>query len=186
MCWSESGHNFYGLTSAHWTFVYDASTQLWHQRKSHGFAFWRPLFVLTANKRVLVGDRLSNKLGSLSASVYTEWGDPMVALGTCNAPEPDGRPMFAPSLELAFDRGEGLATGQGSNPQVMMRQSFDGGKTWTQERWRSLGMIGDYLARAVWPRMGRARQRVIEFSISDPVPRALSYANLIDPEVGEN
>jgi hypothetical protein len=37
----------------------------------------------------------------------------------------------------------------------------------------------------VWSRMGAAPQRVIEFSIADPVRRALSYANLLDMEVGD-
>jgi hypothetical protein len=106
-------------------------------------------------------------------------------LGTCNVAEADGKPVFGPMLELMFDRGVGLLAGQGSDPQVMMRQSFDGGKTWTSERWRSLGATGDYLARAMWARCGRARQRIVEFSISDPVRRALSYANFIDPEVGD-
>jgi hypothetical protein len=67
-----------------------------------------------------------------------------------------------------------------------MRQSFDGGKTWTNERWRGMGKAGEYGARAIWSRMGRANDRVIEFSISDPVRRALSYAKLRDAEVGEN
>jgi hypothetical protein len=185
MCWTEAGHNFYGLSSARWTFVYDASTQLWHQRQSHGLEYWRPFFALSAYKKVLVGDQDSSKLGVLDAHTFTEWGEPVTMLGTCNVAEADGKPVFGPMLELMFDRGVGLLAGQGSDPQVMMRQSFDGGKTWTSERWRSLGATGDYLARAMWARCGRARQRIVEFSISDPVRRALSYANFIDPEVGD-
>jgi len=183
--WTEGGHNFYALRSARWTYVYDASTQLWHQRKSHGLDYWRPLFAITARKQVLVGDSTSNKLGALSATTYTEWDEPVTMLATCNVPEQDGKPVFAPMLELMFERGVGLLSGQGSDPQVMMRQSLDGGFSWTSERWRSLGKTGEYLARALWARMGRARQRVIEFSVSDPVRRALSYANLLDPEIGE-
>jgi hypothetical protein len=184
LCWSESGHNFYGLSCARWTYVYDASTQLWSQRKSHGVDYWRGLFVITAYDKLLVGDRDSNKVGTFSPNVYTEWGEPMTMLGTCHAVDPDYVATFVPELELVFDRGEGTSTGQGANPMVMMRQSFDGGKTWTDERWRGMGKVGEYGARATWSRMGRARDRVIEFSISDPVRRALSYAKLRDPEVG--
>lgn len=184
MCWSESGHNFYGLTSSQWTFVYDASTQRWHQRKSNDLSYWKPLFALTAYNMVLVGDRDSNKLGKLSASVYTDWGEPVLMIGTCNVVDADSHPVFGGSLELVFERGVGN-TGQGENPQVMMRQSFDGGRTWSSERMRPMGRTGEYTARAVWSRMGRAPHRVIEFSVADPVRRALSYATLRDPEVGD-
>lgn len=186
LCWSESGHNFYALSCAAWTYVYDASTQLWWQRKSHGLESWRGLFALSAYNKILVGDRESNKVGVLSPNVYTEWGEPMTMLGTCHAMDPDYLATFVPELELVFDRGAGTGTGQGANPMVMMRQSFDGGKTWTTERLRGMGKAGEYGARATWSRMGRARDRVIEFSISDPVRRALSYAKLRDAEVGTN
>jgi hypothetical protein len=109
----------------------------------------------------------------------------VLMVGTCNVVDADYKSTFAGSLELVFDRGIGTTTGQGADPRVMMRQSWDGGKTWSSERWRTMGKIGQYRARAVWSRMGAAPQRVIEFSIADPVRRALSYANLLDMEVGD-
>lgn len=58
----------------------------------------------------------------------------------------------------------------GANPQVMLRISNDGGKTWAAETWRSAGRVGEYLARVDWNRLGCARRRVFEVSCSDPVP----------------
>lgn len=57
----------------------------------------------------------------------------------------------------------------GANPQVMLRISNDGGKTWAAETWRSAGRVGEYLARVDWNRLGCARRRVFEVSVSDPV-----------------
>ena len=57
----------------------------------------------------------------------------------------------------------------GANPQVMLRISNDGGKTWAAETWRSAGRVGEYLARVDWNRLGCARRRVFEVSVTDPV-----------------
>ena len=58
----------------------------------------------------------------------------------------------------------------GEDPQVMLRISNDGGKTWVAESWRSAGKVGEYLQRVDWNRLGCARRRVFEVSMTDPVP----------------
>ena len=41
--------------------------------------------------------------------------------------------VFIRTFELDLERGQGLATGQGSDPLVMLRISRDGGQTWGEE-----------------------------------------------------
>lgn len=57
----------------------------------------------------------------------------------------------------------------GADPQVMLRISNDGGKTWVAESWRSAGRVGEYLQRVDWNRLGCARRRVFEVSVTDPI-----------------
>jgi hypothetical protein len=64
----------------------------------------------------------------------------------------------------------------GADPQVMLRLSNDGGKTWISEVWRSAGKVGEYLRRVRWNRLGVARRRVFEVSVTDPVPWRLTGA----------
>lgn len=66
----------------------------------------------------------------------------------------------------------------GSDPQVMMRQSNDGGKTWGIERWRSAGKQGHYSRRIRWNRLGMGRRRVWEISTTDSIPWRLLGAYL--------
>ena len=47
-------------------------------------------------------------------------------------------------FRLLCQTGIGLTTGQGSNPQVMMRYSVDGGRTWADSLWDSVGALGEY------------------------------------------
>jgi Phage stabilisation protein len=72
-----------------------------------------------------------------------------------------------------------------TNPQAMLRWSNDGGSTWSKEYWVSIGKMGKYRNRAIWRRLGTARDRVFEVSITDPVNAVIIAANLKASE-GEN
>ena len=85
---------------------------------------------------------------------------------------------FFSELQLQFQPGVGLSTGQGKDPQVMLRWSNDGGSTWSQEHWKSIGMQGKYKNRAIWRRLGMARDRIYEVSMTDPVKAVIVSANL--------
>ncbi len=181
---SEGGHNCLALSSNEWTLVFDLSTQLWYTRKSAGVAYWKPFFALNVFDKYLVGDRDSNALGQLNGNIFTDWGNALTMIATCQVVHTGNRRITASGLELIFQAGVGLTTGQGSNPVVGMRQSFDDGNTWLNQRFRHLGKIGQYRQRAYWPSLGQARSRNIEYQISDPVRRSLIYSNL-NVEVGE-
>jgi len=63
-------------------------------------------------------------------------------------------------------------------PQAMLRWSDDGGSTWSNEHWVTIGQTGKYQNRAIWRRLGQARDRVFEVSITDPVNAVIVSANL--------
>ena len=178
MTWKEAGHGFVAFTFAEGTWVYDAATQLWHERQSTGYDNWRPLFVLRAYEQWLAGDATSNKIGALDADTFSEWG--AVLRSSCTSPAIAQENQMIPHdrVELVFEQGVGLTSGQGSDPQVMLDWSDDGGRTWSNEKWRGLGAIGEYRTRTVWNRCGQSRDRVYRFAISDPVRRTLINATL--------
>ena len=70
-------------------------------------------------------------------------------------------------------------------PQAMLRFSNDGGSTWSREYTVTIGQTGKYKNRAIWRRLGMARDRVFEVSISDPVNAVIISANLKATQ-GEN
>ena len=66
-------------------------------------------------------------------------------------------------------------------PQAMLRWSDDGGHTWSNEHWTSMGRIGEYGHRTIWRRLGmtvKLRDRVYEVSGTDPVKIAIVGAEL--------
>jgi hypothetical protein len=73
-------------------------------------------------------------------------------------------------LRLDVEVGVGLATGQGSDPQISLSVSRDNGKTWGAEMWKPLGKAGEYATRVEWRRLGSCRQFTPKIRVSDPVP----------------
>jgi hypothetical protein len=85
---------------------------------------------------------------------------------------------------LAIAGQNSLAT-LGANPQAMLRWSNDGGSTWSNEHWTSIGVQGAYKNRAIWRRLGMARDRIFEVVVTDPIKAVIVAANL-KAEAGDN
>jgi hypothetical protein len=67
---------------------------------------------------------------------------------------------------------------QGVDPQAMLRWSNDGGSTWSNEHWVSIGKQGNYVNRALWRRLGWSRDRIFEVVITDPIKAVIVSAEL--------
>jgi hypothetical protein len=66
-----------------------------------------------------------------------------------------------------------IAIGAEVKPNVAMSFSKDGGKTWSKEYIKSMGNIGEYRKRVIWRSLGRCKNWVFKFRISDPVKRII-------------
>ena len=81
--------------------------------------------------------------------------------------------------------GTGIVQTVGANPQAMLRWSNDGGSTWSNEHWTTIGQTGKYNNRAIWRRLGWSRDRVFEVVVTDPIKAVIISANL-KAEEGES
>ena len=77
--------------------------------------------------------------------------------------------VFYNYVKMIVNSGDAIATGQGSDPQVMMSYSDNGGRTWSAENWRSLGAMGEYKKELYWHALGASKDRVFKVRFSDPV-----------------
>jgi hypothetical protein len=220
--YQQEGHAFYVLTfpSANATWVYDVSTQAWHERA----AFSNGLFLrhrsncqMAFNSEIVVGDFENGNLYAFDLDVYADNGSAQKWLRSWRA-LPSGQNNLTRtahhSLQLDCESGVGInnvggtdptylltesglfittesgdylvsvaegAPTIGSDPQVMLRWSDDGGHTWSNEHWATLGKIGVYQQRVFWRRLGmtlKLRDRVYELSGTDPVKIAIMGAEL--------
>ena len=134
---------------------------------------------------IVVGDYDNGNLYTLDLDVYDDNGIAQRWLRAWRALAPgrnDLKRTAHHSLQLECETGVGADMGIGENPQAMLRWSDDGGHTWSNEHWVSMGRIGATGVRAIWRRLGmtlKLRDRVYEVSGSDPVKLYVTGAELI-------
>jgi len=73
----------------------------------------------------------------------------------------------------------------GTNPQLSLNYSMDGGKTWTPPEAVPMGRIGADQTQCIWRRLRQARDRVWRITCSDPVSLSL-IGHSIDAKVSRN
>lgn len=176
--YQQEGHTFYVLhfPSANATWVYDLTTQIWHERSTRNATtgvdgVWRARFHLYAFGKHLVGNAATGTVSILDVTYGTEAdGAAIRRLRRSPVLIQEMKRLSIHRLELVLEAGLGTVAGQGLNPKVMARFSKDGGKTWSNERSCGSGAIGHYLQRVFWTRLGSPRLFVAEIVMSDPVP----------------
>lgn len=186
------GHTFYRLIfpdqQTGWQF--DTATGSWTE-----FAGWdtttgnwvrhRSNCQVSFNNANFVGDYVNGNIYALDLETYDDNGSPQRWLRSWRA-IPTGQNNLTRSaqhmLQLDCESGVGLNSGQGSDPQVMLRWSDDGGHTWSNEHWASMGKIGKTGQRVIWRRLGmtqKLRDRVYEVSGTDPVKIVINGASVL-------
>jgi hypothetical protein len=176
--YEDQGHPFYVLNfpTAGATWVYDKSTQQWHQRdtwiaETNTSTAWHPQCHTFAFGKHLVGDRNAPTIYQMDVSFGLDV-DGRAIRRVRRAPmlvKEEDR-LFLGRFRLQMEVGLGTQAGQGSDPQVLLRWSKDGAQTWGNYRTRSAGRIGQFSTLVDWERNGMARQPVAEITVSDPIP----------------
>lgn len=179
------GRLVYTLTfpTAKATWQYDLGSSLWNELESYDKGRWRGEHYIHCYGKHLISDFSTSNIGELDIDTYSEWDEPLIWKATSAPIVQQGHWLFHEGLRMDFETGVGLEAGQGSDPQVMLRWSDDS-KTFSNVYQRSLGNIGAYRHEVNFYGLGRAKNRVYECSVSDPIPIAMMGA-LAEIELGE-
>ena len=177
---TQQGHLWivFRFPTAGRAWVYDVSTNEWHERESYLSLPWRVCAAAEWEGVTYVQNADTGSVGILDAATFTEWGETLRGEWTYQSVYGGGRRMFHEELELGADMGVGLATGQGSDPLVTLQVSDDAGKTWRTFPMRFMGRMGEYGRRIRWHRLGSASRRVYRMAVSDPVPVTITDTQL--------
>ncbi len=193
------GHEVYVISfpTLDLTWAFDFTTQMWHKwlwvdnnnvyhrHRSNCSAFFQGL--------VLVGDWENGQIYQLDPTNYTDNGGTIRRLRRAPHLVTDLQRQYFDEFQIQFQPGVGL-TGittpvnsevVGADPQAMLRWSNDGGSTWSNEHWTTIGKIGKYQNRIIWRRLGWSRDRIFEVVVTDPIKACIISANLKASE-GEN
>jgi hypothetical protein len=171
--YSDETHSFYVISfSTEKTFVFDLSTGEWHIRGSlniptgvnvRQFAQNYCFF----NGKHYVGHYNSPVLYEMSLGIYAEAGADIRRVIITGNISIENKLLKHRMLELDCEKGVGLI-GENS-PQVALKISDDGGRSFSAEEWQEVGAIGDYDITTSWCMLGISRNRAYKFIVSDQV-----------------
>lgn len=192
--YQQDGHTFYVIDfpTGNQTWVYDATESakagvpMWHQRAafSDGVFNRHPcnMYAFFAQTHI-VGDSTNGNLYAYDDAALTDngaqrkWQKSWRALG-----KPTKDPVRFTALQIDMMTGAN-GTPPGTDPQVMLEWSDDGGNTWTQPIPQSAGQLGQTAKRVKFNRLGSTRRnsgldRLFRLSSTDQFPVALMGADL--------
>jgi len=197
LTYQQGGHPFYCLTfpTARKTWCYDFSTGFWHERstqildpvqpnQSPPFSYvpgaWSARCHAYFRNTNFVGSSSGPGVSRLGTDIYTDNNVDIIRTRTTPHVSDSQNFMTIAGIQVVFRPGVGDGSGVGAstNPKARLRISRDGGQTYRSAREVSIGRQGNYLGRAVWWRLGRARDFVAEVTISARVPVAINGAGI--------
>ncbi len=167
------GHQMYVLNfpSAGKSWLYDGSTGEFSALKSQGSTRHNAEFAFPLLGNTIVADSSTGKLYKLLATALDDNGASIEReLVSENIVSPTETFLDLACFRVDMEVGVGIATGQGSNPQIGLSISRDNGKTWGPQMMKPMGAIGEYSTRVEWRRLGSPRAASFKLSVSDPVP----------------
>lgn len=173
-----NGHAFFHIILSEAVgWAYDCATSRWHERGTFGLGRWQGNSHTYAYDKHIIGSCNSGALYTLDPDYFYDGASTTIEREAISSPlKGDATWKTLASFQLDAETGVGLATGQGSDPQVMLSLSFDRGRTWGNEKWRSFGLVGDYGLRVIWRQLGWFRSVMLKLRITDPIPvRLIDY-----------
>lgn len=180
----NKGHHFYVLSfpTGGVSWVLELATMKWHERQtwvpeSLEWQAWRPQFSANYQGRALVLDRDGGAVLELDHDGGLDVdGRAIRRIRRAPALMNQLNVMTFPLLRLHLYTGNGVLSGQGSDPQVELFCSDDGGINFWSAGMASSGPIGQHTVTVDWTRLGSAINRVFEIQMSDPVPWMITDA----------
>lgn len=174
-----SGHYWYVLTfpTANKTWVFDSSTQHWHEReylnedgssareRANCFAFWKGMHI--------VGDWENGNLYEMRLDTYNDNGNEVRRIRSFPHLADSGNRVHYKEFKAAMQTG---SAGFGKETDVRLRYSDTKGESWGGYVTANLGNRGQYLTDCRFLRLGTARSRVFELSWTADCPTALNGA----------
>lgn len=187
----DNGHGFIILTCIDITFGFDMSTGLWHRRKDRTYGRDRASCYVRSLGKHLVGDFQNGNVYEMSDLFFDNAGDPLVAEIVTRrftiAASRSRRIHPINGLQVAFNMIEvqpdvGVGNQNERMPVMTMAFSNDDGETWSGERPKEIGRVGENKTRVRWWRLGSAIDRRFRFRLSDPVKRRIASTAFLDVE----
>jgi len=163
---SEKGRYFFCVRGASFTYIYDSSTGVWHERITNGDNRWKFIGAVSdGGNTIFVGDQVEDLsptarfyIGLEDDSTGRELGD-LVERTVITSPYNNANDRLLiselqPMCEVDFNSNEG----DWPKPKINLSVSYDFGNTFDSERSSSIGLSGNYKQETRFLGVGYATQ----------------------------
>lgn len=179
--YQQAGHTFYVLSfpTADKTWVYDASTQQWHERvstDSNGAHHRHSGFMGgAAYGRVMVIDNLTGALYAFDPDTMTDGGNRVLRLRQFPQIVDENKRITYWSFIADMEVGNPSQIA-GADLEITLRYSDNRGRSWSEPLLQTMGAEGEYDTSILWTQLGQGRNRVFELSWDAPIKTTLNGA----------
>lgn len=185
--YEDDGHTHlnFSFIKAGQTWTYDVQEQTWHERGRWNpltgtYGLWDPRCHVYAFGKHLVGDRSTGNVWQMDQSFGMEIdGTGIRKLRRTPALTKELARQPVDRFQLLCDTGittQPDPTLPGGDPQLMLRCSGDGGRTFGNTRTAGFGRIGEFRRKVYWSQLGAPANLAFEVTCSDPVPLRIAGA----------
>ena len=167
-----NGRPFYQITfqAAQRSWLYDFTSGGWTQLKSWDMERHLSDIGVAFDTNFIVSDHENGQLYTLDADIFNDNGAPIEReLVSGHVFSPSRNNLIIRRLRIDMESGVGLISGQGNLPTIMLQISRDGGHSYGNELWTTIGATGQTYERAEWRRLGHARDFVFKIRVTDPI-----------------
>ena len=171
------------------TLIYSEQNNYWATLSAgtdkNARASWYGNAVQYCYDKNLVTDYRNGNTYELDLYTYTDNGDTRLRIitGPPITGAAIGKPqnqVTASSLMIPMQTGKGLATGHGSDPEIMCEWSPEGGEVWDTQEQISIGIMGDYKKKVMFYDFVTGYELVPRVMWSDPVPVSIYSGGVVE------
>ena len=192
--YSAMGHTFvlFNFDLLDKTYCYDITDGQgqWSERATRNPADdtlhrWAPQFCMQTSGVTTVGDRYRPRILVMSNEILLEDGNPILRVRTSAHLQAAQKYFRVQSVTFCMETGTGISnqdpidttTGVnrfGQAPTMMFRYSWDYGRTYSSERREPFGAMGEFRTMLQYRKLGRGRDLVVEYKVSDACKTAVT------------
>lgn len=130
--------------------------------------------LLSVYGKSLLADESNGKVYELDFDTYTNDSETLKRTRIATSINGDllgakGKRVQMSRFEFIMETGEGLISGQGDNPRVMIEASYDGGRSWSHGTWARVGRMGEHVLKVEWFNLNTFYDCILRISTTDPV-----------------
>lgn len=155
--WAVGSQFFIAFSTVNNTFVFNASTNMWHENSSYVYASgayekrpWRVSSIVQAYGHTFIFDNLSNIVGTMAHDSAYDYGIPIRFIFSIPPTINGTKSMRVPSIELT---AVAEASSEVPDPVVGLEITEDF-EVYRDTRIRAIGKVGERTKRTVWYKNG--------------------------------